>query len=219
MKIIYIFGDSHSGMFRIEHSAKNYVPKQSMVKFIDRSSGVPTAYSIERHDEAVRKVLESIDWQPKDEMWFIFGEIDVRFHIFYHHQQLNISLDRSIMSVVRNYISYVKKLRTEGYNIHIVSTVPPQPNPSPFHWDPTYETLNPIRGAGITVEDRVYITRKLNDELKKACDENGIPFRDVYPYIVDPVTGCNIPEMTRDSMHYNYIGDIVIEKLRLEEEI
>jgi len=34
-----------------------------------------------------------------------------------------------------------------------------------------------------------------------------------------PITRCNIPEMTRDGMHYYYIGDLIIEKLGLEEWI
>jgi len=227
--MIYAFGDSHSSMFNIAHrrelglGIENFqvlpeaVDLEGFEGFKDMSSGVPLAYSLEKHHDAIMKVLESIPFKDGDEMWFVFGEIDVRFHIFYWHQKLGISLDESINNVVIKYISYVKKLREQGYNIHIVSVVPPQPNPSPFHNDPTYEVMNPIRGEGITVADRVYMTDVLNSGLRKACVENDIPFRDIHHFIVDPITRCNIPEMTRDGMHYYYIGDLVVEKLNLGE--
>lgn len=228
---IYVFGDSHSSMFNVMHKQESVpgpekfkvspeaVEHEGFEGFLDRSSGVPLAYSLEKHHDVIMKELESIPFKDGDEMWFIFGEIDVRFHIFYWHQKLEISLDESINNVVVRYIAYVKKLRELGYNIHIVSVVPPQSNPSAFHNDPTYEILNPIRGEGITVEDRVYMTEKLNFELNKACVDNGIPFRDVHQFIVDPITRCNISEMTRDGMHYYYIGDLVIEKFGLEEKL
>lgn len=227
--MIYVFGDSHSSMFNVTHRQEmvskpnefevlpEAVEYEGFEGFLDMSSGVPLAYSLKKHHDVIIKVLESIPFKAGDEMWFVFGEIDVRFHIFYWHQELDISLDESINNVVVNYISYVKELREAGYNIHIVSVVPPQPNPSPFHNDPTYEVLNPIRGEGITVADRVYMTEKLNLELSKVCAENNIPFRDIHQFIVDPITRCNIPEMTRDGMHYYYIGDLVAEKFNLRK--
>lgn len=219
---IFIFGDSHSSMFNVAHR-KGCLPEdgpsfevlpeavelEGFEGFVDRSSGVPLAYSLAKHDEVIMKELEATPFKDGDEMWFIFGEIDVRFHIFYWHQVLEITLDQSIENVVTKYIGYVIKLRQLEYNIQIVSVVPPQPNPSPFYNDPTLEIKNPVRGKGITVEDRVYMTETLNRRLKEECDNNEIPFRDVHPYLVDPVTRCNVPEMTRDGMHYYYIGDLI----------
>jgi len=229
MKTIYVFGDSHSSMFNVSHrkvpvegdadffkvskEAVEHEGFEGFNGFVDRSSGVPLAYSLDKHHEVIMKELESIPFTAEDEMWFIFGEIDVRFHIFYWHQKLEITLDESVDRVVDKYILYVNKLRNLGYNIHIVSVVPPQPNPSPFFNDPTLEIKNPVRGAGITVEDRVYMTNRLNKNLKIECNKNDIPFRDVHTFIVDCVTGCNIPEWTRDKMHYYYIGDLIIEKM------
>lgn len=226
MKTIYVFGDSHSSMFNTIYRQKpdeqvsdvfkvspQAVKLEGFEGFVDRSSGVPLAYSLAKHDEAIMKVLESIPFTEGDQMWFVFGEIDVRFHIFYWHQELNITLDESINNVVVKYIAYVKNLRELGYNIHIVSVVPPQLNPIPHRTDPSNENLNPIRGKGLMVEDRVYITNRLNSELAKACAWEDIPFRDVHSLIVDPLTGCVVPENTRDGMHYYYIGDLVMEKL------
>jgi hypothetical protein len=219
MKIIYTFGDSHSCMFaEVYRQPGSIAVEGQKVIFADRSCGVPmTAYSFNRYDSEIRRVLASIDFKSEDEMWFILGEIDIRFHIFYHHQRLNIPLDESIERVAHIYVQYVKKLIQDGYPIHIVSVVPPQPNPSPYFHDPSYQIPNPIRGEGITVEDRVYMTKKLNDLLEAKCLEEGIVFRNIYPYLVDPETGCNNPSMTRDEMHYYYVGDLVIEKLGLGE--
>jgi hypothetical protein len=203
-----------------EHHRKlgSVVIERKDVRFLDRSSGVPmTAYSFKRYDPEIRRVLSIIDFKPGDEMWFILGEIDVRFHIFYHHQRLDITLDESIERVADIYVAYTKKLIQDGYPVNIVSVVPPQANPSAFFSDPSYQVSNPIRGDGITMADRVYMTKKLNDLLEAKCLEEGIVFRNVYPYLVDPNTGCNIPDMTRDGMHYYYVGDLIIDKLGLGE--
>jgi len=228
MKKVYVFGDSHSSMFNVAHRKGSLPEDKGIFKvspeavelegfegFVDRSSGVPLAYSLAKHHDVIIKELESIPFKDGDEMWFVFGEIDVRFHIFYWHQVLEITLDESIERVVSKYIAYVKMLRLDGYNIHIVSVVPPQPNDSPFFNDPTLEILSPVRGKGITVSDRVYMTDTLNKRLEEECDKNGIPFRDVHPYLVDPATRCNVPEMTRDGMHYYYIGDMIAEEFGL----
>jgi len=218
MKTIYAFGDSHTCMFSEVYrkpgtSKPDVIPK---VVFVDKSCGAPmTAYSLDQYDDQIKKVLSSINFELEDELWFVLGEIDVRFHVFYHHQRLEITLDESIENVVNKYITYTKTIKDLGYNTHIVSVVPPQPNPSPHFYDPSYQILNPIRGEGITVEDRVYITRKLNELLEQKSLKNEIGFVNVYPYLVDPVTGCNIPEMTKDGMHYYYIGDMLIDKFHL----
>jgi hypothetical protein len=127
-------------------------------------------------------------------------------------------LDESIERVANVYIKYVKSLKDSGYNIHVVSVVPPQPNLSAYHNDPSGQILNPIRGEGNTMECRIYTTKKLNELLKEKCRDSGIVYRNIYPYLVDLNTGCNVPDMTRDGMHYYYIGDLVIDKLGLEDE-
>jgi hypothetical protein len=218
MKTIYTFGDSHTGMFcEAYRKPGTFAPTSDpKVVFIDCSSGVPmTAYSFSRYDAEIRKVLASIEFKPQDEMWFILGEIDVRFHIYYHHQRLNISLDESIERVASIYVNYVKGLNELGYNIRIVSVVPPQPNFTCYLYDPSYQIKESIKEGGNSAEDRIYITKRVNERIKAKCLESGVGFIDIYEYLVDPETGCNIPSMTRDGMHYYYIGDIVIEKLGL----
>jgi len=219
MKTIYSWGDSHVCMFDEKYRTTPKPEGEVKVVFAERSHHyVYTAYDIESHDEFIREHLASIGLQEHDEMWFMFGEIDVRFHLFYHHQKLQVPLDEMIDTVVTKYITYVKKLRDElGYDIHVVSIVPPQPVPGPYPYDPTYQIKDWIRGNGNSLEHRIYITKELNRKYEIECEKNGIPFRNIYPYLVNPETECNIPEMTRDGMHYNYLGDFLIELFNLDE--
>jgi hypothetical protein len=218
MKSIYILGDSHVAMFDREYPViPNNIPTKKNIQFCPRTTPAATAFSVERYDKEIREVLQAITFSEHDEMWFIFGEIDVRFHIFYYHQELNITVDESIEGVVKRYTSYVKRLRDEGYPLHIMSVVPTQKEVSPYREDPLFKVKNPIRGEGLTVGHRIYITEALNVMLENECEKLGIPFHDIYPFIVAE-TGCNIEEWTRDGMHYCYIGDLVIEKLGLEED-
>jgi len=219
MKIIYTWGDSHVSMFDETYRALG-APKpdgEPKVIFIGRSnSRVYTAYAIDTHDDEIQEVLSSIDFKENDEMWFMFGEIDVRFHIFYHHQKLGVPLDSMIESVAERYVVYVGKLRKQGFNIHILSVVPTQPVPGPYLRDPTYNIKDWIRDGGNNLEDRIYITENFNRILEVKCRENDVPFRNIYHYLVHPTTRCNIPEMTRDGMHYKYIGDFIIDELHLD---
>jgi hypothetical protein len=173
------------------------------------------------HDTTIKDVLSSIGFGPNDEMWFVFGEIDVRFHIFYEHQVRSISLSQSIEDTATRYTNYVKSLVDLGYMIRIVSVPPTQFNKIPHQNDPLRHLtmLNPVRGNGLTLECRIYITKKLNDLIQEKCDAFGIGFVNVYDYLVDPYTGCMKKHLCKDEgMHGYYMGDWVIEKYGLGKQ-
>jgi hypothetical protein len=80
--------------------------------------------------------------------------------------------------------------------------------------------LNPVRGNGITLEDRIYMTEELNKRLQAKCLALGIGFVDLYPYLVDPETKCIRIEITKDrGMHCYYIGDLVIDWFHLDNGV
>jgi hypothetical protein len=219
MKTIYTFGDSHTGMFHVTNERPGFVaPIDPKVVFVDKSCTPHTAYNLSEHDSVIKGVLSSIEFKPGDEMWFVFGEIDVRFHVFYEHQERNILLDQSILNTSTRYINYVKTLTDLGYPISIVSIVPPQRCLVPHRYDPLHHLtmLNPVRGKGITNADRIYMTETLNSQIKYKCSSLGIGFVDIYPFLVDH-DGCIKADMTFDNgMHSYYIGDLVIDKYNLE---
>ena len=143
-----------------------------------------------------------------------YGSYSVRsifdFQIFYQHQKLNITLDQSIEDMVIRYTNYVKSLVDLGYPIRIVSITPTQANPIPHHNDPLRHLtmLNPVRGEGITLKHRIYMTEELNKRLCSKCFELDIGFVDLYDYLVDPNTKSIKINMTRDNgMHGYYIDD------------
>uniref|UniRef100_A0A6M3L500 Putative structural protein n=1 Tax=viral metagenome TaxID=1070528 RepID=A0A6M3L500_9ZZZZ len=229
MKTIYTWGDSHVSMFDETYRDESWAPKpegERKVVFHERSHcAVYTAYNIENRLDELRSHLSKIDYKEQDEIWFMFGEIDVRFHIFYHHQRLKMPLDKMIDLVTKKYTTSVNLLRQEGYNAFIVSVVPPQRSPGPHLYDPVYATKELdgsnayIRGEGNTLKDRIYITEEFNRQVEIKCKELSIGFRNIHPLIVDPETRCNILWMTRDGMHYNYLGDILIKAFHLDEGV
>jgi len=193
-------------------------PTDPKVIFIDKSWVASTAYSLQEQDAAIRELLSSLDFKPGDEMWFVFGEIDVRFQVYYQHQQLGIPLDQSIEDMTTRYTNYVKTLVDLGYPIKIVSITPTQFKgvPDSNGLSQCLHLLNPMRGEGITLEHRIYMTEELNKRLWRKCFKLGIGFIDLYPYLVDPDTGCIRMDLTKDNgMHCYYIGDWVIENFDL----
>jgi len=220
MKTIYVFSNSHGMMFDPQYQRAEGQESiiHSEVRFVNPISGVATCYSIRDHDENMKKQLSLIEFGERDVLWMSFGEIDVRFHIFYYHEKDKITVDESIDRVVDVYFSYIRELKNLGVPICVTCCVPPQPNDSPFHNDPSYQIKDYIRGDGLDVAGRVYITERLNLRFKEECEKSGIPYIDFYELIVDQETRCVKMEWSKDGMHYLYIGDVLIEGLKLYED-
>lgn len=221
MRTIYTFGDSHTCLFdKTKVRLGCDVQENPKVRFVDKSAILSTAYNLIEHDSTVKEILASIPFNFNDEMWFVFGEIDIRFNVFYQHQELKITLEKSIELLAAKYTKYVRTLTDLGYPVKIVSVIPTQRNPVPHRYDPlkNLSMLNPMRGNGITIADRVYITECLNSKIRYKCSKLGIGFIDVYPLLVD-TDGCIDPSKTFDNgMHGYYIGDLVIDRFNLERQ-
>jgi hypothetical protein len=162
-----------------------------------------TAYGLASHNDFLLPGFELVKGRK---IWFGYGEIDCRFQIFNQHVKNGTPLDIEIDKVVFKYLDYVTSFIGQGYDISIVSVVPAQREP--FHGiDP--RSNDP--GNGGTHIQRRYITEMVNSKLRLECFRRGIPYIDIYHYLVDPLDGFNREDMVTDGMHYGYIGHILQE--------
>jgi hypothetical protein len=162
-----------------------------------------TAYGLLTHNDFLLPILERVKGKK---IWFGYGEIDCRFQIFDQHTKNGTPLDIEIDKVVFRYLDYVTSLIERGYDISIVSVVPAQREA--FHGG---DPLSDTSGNGGTHIERRYITEMLNIKLRRECFRRGIPYIDIYHYLVDPLDGFNREDMVTDGMHYGYIGHILQE--------
>lgn len=121
--------------------------------------------------------IKNIGVQEKDIVIFAFGEIDARCHIGKQRDLKKRSLEEIIETLVQKYIHTIClncALFKKIYAI-VYSVTPPT--------DIVFNVDYPIYGP---IEERVAITKLLNNALKEACHHNGIYFLDVYQDYATP---------------------------------
>ena len=211
---IYVYGDSHRAMFGIGTRFKNVYaiePPGTEINFRVLSFGANSAFGLYKEDIWNRKILDQFT-KKGDEIWFVFGEIDGRAYINRKHVEEGISVEESIDIVIKSYLDYVEVLIKDGYNISIVSVVPPcrTEQIKPHARGPVF----PLHSG--TDAERKYIVETFNQRLKEDCLKRKIVFVDIYKFLVDPNDGYNNRELATDGYHYKYVGDLVVAMLNLK---
>lgn len=207
-RTIYLLGDSHVNMLDSEKAG--HFDGDFFFKFVMGASF--TAYSLGTHEEEILAALSKVD----NSNWIImiYGEIDCRYRIFYHHEVDGIPIDETVENTVCNYFKFIQCLQSLGYKICVSSIMPTMRVGCPWAGDPL-QTLE--HGHGGPDEDRRYITEIFNAKLKHSCWELEIPYLNLYPHLVDPIDGLTRLDMAyseRDPMHYGYIGDIATKVIK-----
>ena len=134
---------------------------------------------------------------------FQLGEIDVR--VFLGDQQNSFHL---LPNVLDDYAKMVIKFsHSVGVkNLFIMAPVPP----SDFGFD------NPKYPRAGSLQNRVSSHRKLNSDLQKVCNQNGVVFLDATS-ILSNETGSLDLEFTSDGCHVNSEGSVLVRKFILKE--
>jgi hypothetical protein len=114
--------------------------------------------------------LPDLGVQEGEVVVFAFGEIDVRCHIGKQRDLGNRTLDQVIDDLVHSYLNTIllNRLLYKDLICIVYSVTPPANSDNPAF--PSYGTL----------EDRIAISKKLNERLASACQQMGIEFLDVY---------------------------------------
>lgn len=207
-KIIYLLGDSHIRM--LDSKEAGDFDRDILFKMLWGASF--TAYSLDSHKDEILAALSKAD--KSNWIIMVYGEIDCRYRIYYHHQTGNIPMDVVVENTVCNYFDFIQHLNSLGYKICVSSVMPTMRVGGLWMGDPL-QTLE--HGHGGSDEDRRYITEVLNAKLKHRCWKLEIPYLNLYPYLVDPIDGLTRDDMAyseRDHMHYRYIGDLAVKVIK-----
>ena len=220
METIYVMGDSHSQtLFDKTHRGtasfnfRGYKSSQNFMKWILLPFvGVP-AYGL--GDLSTKKMaLEFLEKNcPRSsQVWFVFGEIDARYHLQTVVYRDKISISEAVKIVCKKYLDFAEEaLQKFQHKISIVGVVPPSRQIA-FSGAGGHYQMNPPS----TDEQRAIIANELNKVLKEDCSYRGFGFIDIYDDLVS-FDGLNNPEMLcgpLENVHYSYIGDFVAEKLQ-----
>ena len=198
---IFAVGDSHS-----QRCFENH-PKiaDSTVLFGHNKLDGKTAFNLPRHDTKVDKIGRAL---RDRHLIFVFGEVDIRIHIKYKHQQTGRPVNELIRNTADRYTAYVESLRKQGNNIHVFNVVPTGnfSTPEALRWKKTL--CYPFLASR---EERTAYTKTLNQELAGYCHQRNIPFIDIYKHLVDQ-NGRRKKELIYDYSHLNNTtADLVLE--------
>ena len=189
---IFAVGDSHS---RRCFEGHEQIADSRVLAGHNKLDG-KTAYNLDRHEKKLLRILAQLQGK---ELVFCFGEVDVRLHIKYKHQQLGTPIEMLIDKTANRYLSYVRQLQKAGYRIHIFNVVPT----GDFMGK---EAEKWKRGLSYpftaTFEERQSYTEQLNEAYRKYCYEYTIPFIDIYKHLVDD-EGKRREELIYDFAHIN----------------
>jgi hypothetical protein len=198
---IFAVGDSHSRRCFENHAQ---IADSRVLVGHNKLDG-KTAFNLERHEKKLIRILTPL--QSK-KLIFCFGEVDVRLHLKYKHQQLGIPIHQLINDTAKKYTSYVHKLRTSGHRIHIFNVVPT----GDFLGPDAEKWKNGLHYPFLaSYEERTDYTEQLNAAYAIACNELDIPFIDVYQDLVDE-KGMRRKELIFDYAHLNNrCADLVMQ--------
>ncbi len=189
---IFAVGDSHS---RRCFEGHGQIADSRVLAGHNKLDG-KTAYNLKRHEKKLLKILNGL--QDK-ELVFCFGEVDVRLHIKYKHQQLGTPVETLIDNTANRYLSYVHQLRKMGYRIHVFNVVP---TGDFIGKDAEKWKRGLVYPFTATYEERRSYTEQLNKAYREYCSEYTIPFIDIYKYLVDN-EGQRRAELVFDFAHLN----------------
>lgn len=173
---LFVFGDSHSSSF-------------SRIPFVDvQWLGPVTMHRIGRDGLNILDVRR-YGLLPGNPALFIFGEIDVRAHLVRQSEIQGVEPRQLIDRMVAAYGRVLDRNRSNLPSLKvIVSSVVP---PSDAH---------PSRHGSL--EQRIVLTRMLNDALENMCQSMGFVFLDVYSALCGR-DGAMPSANTSDGIHVN----------------
>lgn len=156
--LIHIFGDSHSREFK------------HINKCVVHHLGPYTMYRMGRDGLSFLNIKD-YGVRDNDAVVFAFGEIDVRCHIGKQGFLQNRDIETIIEELASNYIQTILDNKAQFENlICLIYSVTP---PTDIRNNPSFPIYGPI-------DQRIFITKKLNENLEQKCKEYDLYFIDVY---------------------------------------
>lgn len=159
---VHVFGDSHSFSF------------SEIPNFEIHWLGPVTMHRIGRDGKSFLNV-KNFGVNENDTCIFVFGEIDVRAHIF-KQKNLGREVPEIIEDLSRRYVDVIESIRQDFFSLNcIIYNVTP---PCDFHENPSFPRVG-------SLHDRVQATLQLNKSIQQKCILKSIQFIDLYEILSD----------------------------------
>jgi len=180
-KTLHLIGDSHSLLTltpnkelgcrsHVLFDMKKYQPDSIFDYQFTHHIGSKTMHGFSHGDEFGKDFLEQQGVKLGDSVVFVFGEIDIRSHV-YKHVSLEKTIDIVVEELINSYLDRIEELTAElKPNVIVMGAIPPMNGLN--YVSEEY----PIQG---TLSQRVEATRIMNKLLLSKCKEKKILFFEV----------------------------------------
>jgi hypothetical protein len=186
MDLYYVIGDSHS---------QNFIHDSFVINHI----GPATAYKLSFEKSTTnsrRKIFEILDKIYKNKqikVIFVFGEIDVRLHIYSVSKEKHLALNKVILNTVKSYMIFVDLVKKRYPLIRIyIFNILPQGEQENIYGFKHYADL----------KTRQEIVLEMNRLLKKESKAHRVNFIDIFHELIN-YNGERKKEYVFDEVHYN----------------
>ena len=194
MKKFFVVGDSHVNFFG-GHEFLNLIGINYKGKLIDIRStnslienfvifhlGPVLTYNLDKYGSKnlVREKMEFLTSSgliPKGvSVLCCFGEIDLRVHVLKQAANRKVHFEIVADDVLNIYGDFLKKLKSDGYDVYVWGPIPSQKDNSP---------LNPEFPYFGTEKERNIATEYFNQRLKTICTQGGVNYLSIFDKLVD----------------------------------
>lgn len=184
---IYVFGDSHAEIF----FHMNKIFPDSYLQFDVTSVGGATAQGMVNPNSqtnclAIFNERISSIRDKNARLFFLLGEVDTGFVIWYRAQKHNESIESQMARSLDNYIAFLKQTRNAGFKNIIAVSAPLPTIKDGQDWG---EVANLRKEIKASQKERTDLTLEYNKRLKSICMSEGFGFVDLDKELIDPSAG------------------------------
>lgn len=186
---VYVIGDSHVSAFSGNEGLKfisighdiNTCNRQDNMPFTVFHMGPCLAYNANKYNsttlfrEKLDYLLENII-EPKSEIVFILGWIDLSAHVFKESLKQNKDYKDVINIIITNYLQMMTEVRNMGFNVMCFGPI--------AALSESVEQDKDSYGARGTETQRNQATRYFTDRLRENCNIMDIPFMSIFEELI-----------------------------------
>lgn len=168
--------------------------------------GPATAYNLDNKLDIIKDILSKFVNKERDEVMLVFGEIDMRIHVYNQViERAFISKEKIIQEIADRYFNAVLKIKNEGYNVIVLA-----PSAQSFATPESdyikdgfkYPMEFPIVG---TNKERNEYTKIFTEMLIQKGIENNIKVISILDEMLDE-NGETKPDLFMDYLHLSSIA-------------
>lgn len=184
-KTYYIFGDSHTEVFKHISEKKRLKLKRFDVTFV----GGATAQGMRNPNSKTNALQEFEDkiytLKKSSKLIFQLGEVDTGFVIWYRAKKYNEPVEEQLMLSINSYVDFLKKIKKDGYNHIMVVSAPLPTIQDNQDWG---EVANLRKEVTATLRERTDLTLQYNKLLEEECKKHNVYFLPTDDLLLDEET-------------------------------